>query len=219
MIQNIEFSFNSTASAPHLFEWQLIDNTYITYVPSTGWSFDLAITKEDSSYGISMNSMSFESVSADSPAIDEGSAVRPVYTYAIPVAAIQKAIAQANSVDYLPIHFYFSFGIGASVNDNTCYADGIVYLKLDSTTKKLSILGGNISGTIEDKNYTLQQSFSYKITTKTDTSEYEDIPTQPQYIFKKSYGTKCWFDLKLPAVIDTTETNSDYPSSPVGKTI
>lgn len=166
-----------------------------------------------------MNSMSFESVSAGSPAIDEGSMVRPVYTYAIPVAAIQKAIAQANSIDYLPIHFYFSFGIGASVNDNTCYADGIVYLKLDSTTKKLSILGGNISGTIEDKNYTLQQSFSYKITTKTDTSEYEDIPTQPQYIFKKSYGTKCWFDLKLPAVIDTTETNSDYPSSPVGKTI
>lgn len=212
LVSRIDFTFNSTASAPYLFEWQLVNDTYITYSPSNGWNFNLSITKADTEHSILFNSMTVEDVIIEDPSVEEGR-IYNTYTIVLPIRAIQKAIMKADSLDYLPIHFSFSFGIGYGVNDNTCYAEGIIYLKLDATTKNLSVIDGNISGTVEDQEHTLQQAFSYKTTTGTNTTVYNDIPTKPEYIFRKSYGTKCWFDLKLPAVIDP----NTYP--PVNKSI
>lgn len=212
VVSKIDFTFNTTASAPYLFEWQLVNNTYITYSPSTGWSFNLSITKVNTEHSILFNSMTVEDIAIEEPAVETGR-IYTIYTLNLPVKAIQKAIIRACSLEYVPIHFSFSFDIGYGVNDNTCYAEGIIYLKLDATTKNLSVINGSISGTVEDQEHTLQQSFSYKTTTGTITTVYDDIPTKPEYIFRKSYGTKCWFDLKLPAVIDP----NTYP--PVDKSI
>lgn len=212
LVSKIDFTFNSTASAPYLFEWQLVNNTYITYSPSNGWNFNLSITKADREHSILLNSITVEDVITEDPSVEEGR-IYNTYTIVLPIRAIQKAIMKADSLDYLPIHFSFSFGVGYGVNDNTCYAEGIIYLKLDATTKNLSVIDGNISGTVEDQEHTLQQAFSYKTTTGTNTTVYNDIPTKPKYIFRKSYGTKCWFDLKLPTVIDP----NTYP--PVNKSI
>lgn len=217
LLSKIDFTFNSTKSVPPLFKWQLTDNI-ITYEPSSGWYFNLSITKASSEYSIRFDSMTVEESLTEDPSVEEGR-IYNIYTIPLPTRGIQKAIMKVDSIEYLPIHFYFTFGIGASVNDNTCYATGIIYLKLDPTTKTLSVIDGSISGTVEDKEQTLQQSFSYKITTGTNATVFDDIPTKPEYIFRKSYGTKCWFDLKLPAVIDTTETDVNYPASPIDKNI
>lgn len=201
LISNIDFKYTSEASAPYLFEWKLVDSQFITYSPSNGWNFNLSITKVNREHDINFNSISFEGVTADDPTVDVGRIIN-TYTVVVPVLSLQKAISKASSIEHIPLNFHFSFGIGASISDNICYADGIIFIKLDEVTKTLSVTGGSIYGTIETNTGTLQQTFLYNVTTATNTTTYNDIPTKTDYTFIKSYGTKCWFNLRLPAVID-----------------
>nr|DAP55496.1 MAG TPA: hypothetical protein [Caudoviricetes sp.] len=195
-----------------MFEWKLVNSQFITYSPSNGWNFNLSITKVNREHDINFNSISFEGIAADDPAVEVGRIVN-TYTVVVPVMSLQKAISKASSIEHISLKFHFSFGIGASVSDNICYADGIIFIKLDEVNKNLSVIDGSIYGTIETNTGTLQQTFLYNVTTETNTTTYNDIPIKPEYIFRKSYGTKCWFDLKLPAVIDP----NTYP--PVNKSI
>lgn len=203
LISNIDFRYSSEASAPYLFEWKLVNSQFIIYSPSNGWNFNLSITKVNREHDINFNSISFEGIAADDPAVEVGRIVN-TYTVVVPVMSLQKAISKASSIEHISLKFHFSFGIGASVSDNICYADGIIFIKLDEVNKNLSVIGGSIYGTIETNTGTLQQTFLYNVTTETNTTIYNDIPTKTNYTFLKSYGTRCWFSLKLPAVIDTT---------------
>lgn len=201
LISNIDFRYSSEASAPYLFEWKLVNSQFITYSPSNGWNFNLSITKVNREHDINFNSISFEDIAADDPAVEVGRIVN-TYTVGVPVMSLQKAISKASSIEHIPLKFHFSFGIGASVLDNICYADGIIFIKLDEINKNISVTGGSIDGTIETNTGTLQQTFLYNVTTETNTTTYNDIPTKTDYTFIKSYDRKCWFNLRLPAVID-----------------